>query len=94
MLIDGNKFNPYINCKQSFVIGGDAKSSVIAGASIIAKVYRDYLMSRLSKVRKFKKYNWERNSGYGTLVHRKAIKKSGSSPLHRKLYIRKTLDLN
>ena len=38
VLIDGNKFNPYINCPQLPIIGGDAKSSVIAGASIIAKV--------------------------------------------------------
>lgn len=94
LLIDGNKFNPYINSRQSFVVGGDAKSSVIAGASIIAKVYRDELMFRLSKVKKFKKYKWEKNAGYGTAIHRKAIKKSGPTALHRKLYIRKTLDLN
>lgn len=94
LLIDGNKFNPYINSRQSFVIGGDAKSSLIAGASIIAKVYRDGLMSRLSKVKKFKKYKWEKNAGYGTAVHRKVIKKSGPTALHRKLFVRKTLDLN
>lgn len=94
LLIDGNKFNPYINNRQSFVVGGDAKSSLIAGASIIAKVYRDELMLRLSKVRKFKRYNWDKNAGYGTATHRKAIKKSGPTVLHRKLFIRKTLDLN
>lgn len=91
LLVDGNKFNPYINCRQSFVIDGDAKSSLIASASIIAKVYRDQLMFRLSKVKKFKKYKWEKNAGYGTAIHRQAIKKSGISPLHRKLFVRKTM---
>lgn len=91
LLIDGNKFNPYVNCRQSFIVDGDAKSSAIAGASVIAKVYRDDLMSRLSKIKKYKKYNWAKNSGYGTEVHRKAIIKNGATPLHRKLFLRKLL---
>ncbi len=91
LLIDGNKFNPYINCRQVSIVEGDAKSSVIAGASIIAKVYRDDLMTRLSKSKKFKKFDWDKNAGYGTLSHRKSIKSSGISPLHRKLFVRKVL---
>ncbi len=91
LLIDGNKFNPYINSRQSFVIGGDSKSSVIAGASIIAKVYRDDLMKRLSSHEKFKAYDWGKNSAYGTASHRRTIQSKGLSPLHRKLFVRKIM---
>lgn len=92
VLIDGNKFNPYINCKQTCITSGDAKSSLIAGASIIAKVYRDNLMKRISRLYKYKKYGWVRNVGYGTSYHRNAIIKYGTTPLHRKLFVRKTLN--
>lgn len=88
ILIDGNKFNPYINCRQLSIIKGDAKSSVIAAASIIAKVYRDRLMEKISKVKKFKRYGWIRNVGYGTSFHQRAIRKHGLTPLHRKLFVR------
>jgi ribonuclease HII len=88
LLIDGNKFNPYINCRQLSIIDGDAKSSVIAAASVIAKVYRDRLMGKISSLDKFKKYGWNRNAGYGTAFHQKAIRKHGLTPLHRKLFVR------
>ena len=91
LLIDGNKFNPYINCRQLPIIDGDAKSSLIASASIIAKVYRDDLMVKISKLKKFRHYGWRTNVGYGTLFHRNAIRKHGLTPLHRKLFVRKTL---
>ena len=93
VLVDGNKFNPYINCRQLPVIHGDAKSSVIASASIIAKVYRDTLMHKISKSKKFNKFGWRTNVGYGTPYHRQAIKKNGVTPLHRKLFVRKVLSL-
>ncbi len=89
LLIDGNKFNPLINCRQLPIVRGDANSSLIASASIIAKVYRDSLMFRLSKVKQFNCFGWNSNVGYGTLVHRKAIRKHGLTPLHRKLFVRK-----
>ncbi|MBI3590446.1 MAG: ribonuclease HII [Candidatus Melainabacteria bacterium] len=89
LLVDGNKFNPYINCRQSCITHGDAKSSLIASASIIAKVYRDLLMRKISKLKRCKKFGWDKNKGYGTLFHRKAIKKHGITPLHRKLFVRK-----
>ncbi|OGI09732.1 MAG: hypothetical protein A3I68_05175 [Candidatus Melainabacteria bacterium RIFCSPLOWO2_02_FULL_35_15] len=89
ILIDGNKFNPYINCPQLPIVDGDAKSSVIASASIIAKVYRDKLMEKISKSKKYKHFGWNKNVGYGTAFHRNAIKKNGLTPLHRKLFVRK-----
>lgn len=89
LLIDGNKFNPYINCRQSSVIAGDAKSSLIASASIIAKVYRDNLMKKISALKKLSRYGWSTNVGYATAFHRMAIKKHGLTPFHRKLFVRK-----
>lgn len=91
LLIDGNKFNPFINCVQIPIIDGDTKSSLIASASIIAKVYRDSLMNRISRDKKYKSFGWYTNVGYGTNAHCKAIKKYGLTPLHRKLFVRKIL---
>ena len=89
VLIDGNKFNPFINSLQLPVIGGDAKSSLIASASIIAKVYRDSLMCKLSELKKYKKFGWNKNVGYGTSIHMNAIRKNGATPFHRQLFLRK-----
>ena len=94
ILIDGNKFNPFINCLQSPIIDGDEKSSLIASASIIAKVYRDKLMYKVAKLKKYKYFGWQTNVGYGTPYHRQAIKKRGLTPLHRKLFVRKVLSEN
>ncbi|HKB88530.1 MAG TPA: ribonuclease HII [Patescibacteria group bacterium] len=73
---------------QKAIIKGDSKSVSIAAASIIAKVYRDDLMTRLSKQSKYKKYSWHKNMGYGTKDHRNAIQKYGATKLHRKLFVR------
>ncbi len=80
-LIDGN-FVPkgLKNCKA--IINGDEKIKVISAASIIAKVYRDNFMIKLSK--KFSNYAWERNFGYGTKAHIEGLKKFGVTSHHRK----------
>ena len=80
-LIDG-KFAPkgLKNCKA--VINGDEKIKVISAASIIAKVYRDRLMIKLSE--KFSHYAWERNFGYGTKAHLEGLKSHGITSHHRK----------
>ncbi len=72
---------------QKPIIKGDTKSLSIAAASIIAKVYRDKLMLKLSKKPKFRKYGWGRNKGYGTRQHQNAIKKHGISRYHRKSFV-------
>lgn len=66
---------------QRGIVGGDGISLSIAAASIIAKVARDEHMEKLSA--KFPGFNWSSNKGYGTLDHRNALKKYGSTPLHR-----------
>ena len=73
---------------QKAIVKGDAKSLSIAAASIIAKVYRDKLMTKLADNPKYKKYGWDKSKGYGTSSHRKAIQKYGSTRYHRKRFIR------
>lgn len=79
---------------QKAIINGDEKSISIAAASIIAKVYRDKLMRRLSKQSKYKGYGWERNKGYGTREHQNAIVKYGVTRLHRKQFISRLITQN
>lgn len=63
------------------IVHGDALAISIAAASIIAKVYRDELMVKLSD--QYPDYNFAKHKGYGTKEHQDAIKKHGLSPLHR-----------
>ena len=90
LLIDAF-FIPYVKGlrrkKQQAIIKGDTKSISIAAASIIAKVYRDNLMLKLSKRPKYRKYGWGRNKGYGTREHQNAIKKYGITRQHRKAFV-------
>ena len=81
--IDGN-FAPVGLKNYKTIINGDEKIKVISAASIIAKVYRDKLMIRLSE--KFSNYAWERNFGYGTKAHLKGLKKFGVTSHHRKSF--------
>ena len=84
VLIDGNKIPKIKNYKLKNVIKGDEKIPEISAASIIAKVSRDRLVSKMSK--KFIKYSWDKNAGYGTKNHLKAIRKFGITKHHRKTF--------
>ena len=75
-----------LNEKTTFIKNGDQKSISIAAASIIAKTWRDRLMTLYSKI--YPMYGWERNKGYGTHEHRSAIKKFGLTKIHRKSFLR------
>jgi len=63
------------------IIGGDRKSIMIASASIIAKVFRDNLMTDLDKI--YPHYGWNTNMGYGTKYHKAMLMKYGITPYHR-----------
>jgi ribonuclease HII len=79
-LIDGRKQN--IQEKNiNFIIKGDNKIISIAAASIIAKVFRDKLMTDLEEI--YKGYGFSQNKGYGTKFHQDAIKKLGICAIHR-----------
>jgi len=75
--------------RQLAIVNGDEKSLSIAAASIIAKVYRDNLMIKLSKNKRYSHYRWDRNKGYGTKEHIEAIRKFGATRLHRKKFVEK-----
>ena len=83
-LIDGNKLPEIKNYKLKSVIKGDQKIPSISAASIIAKVTRDKMITKLAK--KFKGYKWDQNYGYGTKHHLKAIKDLGITNHHRKTF--------
>ena len=83
-LVDGNKIPKINGYKIKPVIKGDQKISEISAASIIAKVARDRFLIKMSK--KFKKYGWDKNVGYGTKQHIKAIQKFGITKYHRKTF--------
>ncbi len=61
----------------------------VAAASIIAKVYRDNLMTRLAKL--YPNYAFEKHKGYGTKAHIEAIKKFGITEIHRKTFVKNFL---
>jgi len=85
ILMDGKliKNHPFGNNITS-IISGDQHCYSIACASILAKVVRDRLMRTLSKT--YQNYGWERNAGYGTAEHQKAIQKQGITPHHRRSF--------
>ena len=72
---------PAVNLPQKSIIRGDSKSLSIAAASIVAKVERDRLMSKLSE--EYPDYGFESHKGYGTQRHMAAIRKLGPCTLHR-----------
>ena len=84
ILIDGNNLPKIKNYKLRSIIKGDQKIPSISAASIIAKVARDKMIAKLGK--KIKGYYWDKNYGYGTKQHLKAIKKLGITNQHRKTF--------
>ncbi len=84
LIIDGNRFRPYEDISHHCIIKGDGLYYSIAAASILAKTWRDEFM--LEKHVDFPQYQWNKNKGYATLEHRKAILDHGISPLHRKSF--------
>ena len=81
LLIDGNRFTAYNKIKHQCFVKGDSIYASIAAASILAKTYRDDWMKKIHE--EFPQYNWQKNKGYGTLEHRKAIERFGLCKYHR-----------
>lgn len=84
ILVDGNRFVPYLDTPHTCVIKGDSKYQSIAAASILAKTYRDDIMERLHDENPV--YNWKKNKGYPTKEHRAAIAQFGPAEVHRKSF--------
>jgi len=84
ILVDGNRFKPYQNIPHKCIIKGDGKYMSIAAASILAKTFRDEFMRDLHT--KHPEYQWDKNKGYPTLIHRKVIAEFGITKYHRKTF--------
>ncbi|MCX2432911.1 ribonuclease HII [Pedobacter sp. GR22-10] len=84
LVIDGNRFKAYPQIPHCCIIKGDGKYLNIAAASILAKTHRDEFMTNLHH--DYPHYNWQKNKGYPTIAHRKAVMEIGLSPFHRKTF--------
>ncbi|MCG8365654.1 MAG: ribonuclease HII [Pseudanabaenales cyanobacterium] len=83
-LIDGNQSITDLGLSQQTIIKGDQISIQIAAASILAKVWRDALVTRLDS--RYPGYDLASNKGYGSAKHRSAIAHLGISRQHRKSF--------
>ena len=86
VITDGN-MTLDISFPQRSIVHGDALSYSIGAASIVAKVFRDALMEEYAKT--YPAYGFERNKGYGTAEHIRAIKEHGICPIHRRTFVKK-----
>lgn len=83
VLVDGNRA-PDLPCACQTVVKGDLKSLSVAAASIVAKVSRDRMMTRLDAL--YPGYGFARHKGYGTAEHLVALERLGPSPQHRRSF--------
>jgi ribonuclease HII len=84
LLIDGNRFHPYRDLPYETIIKGDGKYNSIAAASILAKTYRDDFMEAFAV--RYPHFKWEKNKGYPTAEHRKAVQELGPCIHHRRSF--------
>jgi len=84
VLVDGKRQIRGCHLAQTPVVDGDALSASIAAASIVAKVTRDALMREHARL--YPNHGFERNKGYGTMAHLDALRRLGSTPLHRRSF--------
>jgi ribonuclease HII len=101
--IDGNYFSDKYHLLDNLInitnkpifktiIKGDSNNIAIALSSIIAKEYRDELITKLGYQTKYKPYNWSKNMGYGTNEHLKSILKNGITIYHRLSFLKKLIN--
>lgn len=90
ILVDGNKWRPYVPegelmaIQADTIVHGDATYMSIAAASVLAKTYRDDYMLRLHE--EYPQYGWAVNKGYPTKQHYEALRQFGPTPYHRKSF--------
>lgn len=88
-VIDGRDIPDGLPCQAEAIVRGDASVPEISAASILAKVFRDHLVTRLAPL--YPEYGLERHAGYGTKAHFQAIQEKGPTPHHRRSFLRKLL---
>jgi ribonuclease HII len=82
---------PQLDLSQTALVKGDALCLSIAAASVLAKTVRDALMCELDS--HYQGYGLGKHKGYGTRAHRSAMKRLGVSPIHRKTFQVKELQI-
>lgn len=83
-LVDGRDVPPGLSCEGRAVVGGDGSIAAIAAASIVAKVTRDRIMTRLDAAHPA--YGFSRHMGYPTPEHLAALAAHGPCPAHRRSF--------
>lgn len=83
ILIDGN-YSLKISHPYRSIVAGDRRCFSIAAASILAKVYRDQYMDKVSRL--YPHYGFDQHKGYGTKQHQLALQQYGPCPLHRRSF--------
>jgi ribonuclease HII len=84
LLVDGNYFRTTLPYEYQTIIDGDAKSPLIAAASVLAKVTRDRIMKQMHE--RYPLYKFNSNKGYSTPEHVRLLKEHGPSPEHRRSF--------
>ena len=82
---------PQLDISQTALVKGDALCLSIAAASVLAKTARDQLMRELDL--QYQGYGLGKHKGYGTQFHRSAMKRMGVTPIHRKSFHLKELQI-
>jgi ribonuclease HII len=83
-LVDGKHIIRNLSIVQEAIVGGDATSPAIGAASIVAKVWRDALITRWAK--RYPDHAIDIHKGYGTAHHLQAIREFGLTPQHRRSF--------
>jgi len=84
ILVDGLPAR-HLGREHVAVVDGDGICPSIAAASVIAKFSRDRILFEFSKL--YPSYGWDRNRGYGTVAHLRALADHGPCPLHRRAFL-------
>jgi ribonuclease HII len=91
-IVDGNLKLNHLGDKRArvrAVVRADQTEQVVAAASILAKLKRDWMMGALHK--SYPAYGWDRNKGYGTPAHIAALREHGPCRLHRAKFVETAL---
>jgi ribonuclease HII len=83
ILVDSRTVPGFSQPQNSFD-KGDGINFSIASASIVAKVFRDRLMTELDS--KYPGYGFASHKGYATPEHQRAIRELGPCPIHRRSF--------
>lgn len=84
VLVDARTI-PGIRCAQTAIVGGDGRDGSIAAASVVAKVHRDTLMTRLDA--EYPGYGFALHKGYATRSHLLALRRHGPCAIHRRSFL-------